>query len=86
MKKKVLASLMCVAMAATMLAGCGAAADTAATTDDAAATTTTAASTEAAAPAEEADASAGGDYTFEIIVKSYQSSYWQAAVRCKPGS
>ena len=80
MKKKVLASLMCVAMAATMLAGCGSAADTAATTDDAAATTTTAASTEAAAPAEEADASAGGDYTFEIIVKSYQSSYWQAAV------
>jgi ribose transport system substrate-binding protein len=80
MKKKVLASLMCVAMAATMLAGCGSAADTAATTDDAAATTTTAASTEEAAPAEEADASAGGDYTFEIIVKSYQSSYWQAAV------
>ena len=24
--------------------------------------------------------SAGGDFKFEIIVKSYQSSYWQAAV------
>ena len=24
---------------------------------------------------------ANGDYTFEIIVKSYQSSYWQAAVK-----
>ena len=29
--------------------------------------------------AEEA-VSANGDYSFEIIVKSYQSSYWQAAV------
>ena len=25
-------------------------------------------------------ATTGGDYKFEIIVKSYQSSYWQAAV------
>ena len=30
--------------------------------------------------AEEAAVTANGDYTFEIIVKSYQSSYWQAAV------
>lgn len=30
--------------------------------------------------AEEA-VTANGDYTFEIIVKSYQSSYWQAAVK-----
>lgn len=29
----------------------------------------------------ENDTSKGGDYTFEIIVKSYQSSYWQAAVK-----
>lgn len=78
MKKKVLASLMCVAMAATMLAGCGSSdsADTSTTTtttDDAAA-----ASTETADAS--SDTSASGDYSFEIIVKSYQSSYWQAAV------
>ena len=28
-----------------------------------------------------AEVVANGDYTFEIIVKSYQSSYWQAAVK-----
>ncbi len=33
----------------------------------------------AVASAEEV--TANGDYTFEIIVKSYQSSYWQAAVK-----
>ena len=27
------------------------------------------------------EVTANGDYTFEIIVKSYQSSYWQAAVK-----
>lgn len=36
-------------------------------------------SSEESAPAEETT-EAGGDYSFEIIVKSYQSSYWQAAV------
>ncbi len=89
MKKKVLASLLCVAMAATMVVGCGsktdapadapaaddAAADDAAT-DDAAADD---AATDDAATTD--DAAAGGDYHFEIIVKSYQSSYWQAAVK-----
>lgn len=89
MKKKVLASLLCVAMAATMAVGCGsktdapadapaaddAAADDAAT-DDAAADD---AATDDAATTD--DAAAGGDYHFEIIVKSYQSSYWQAAVK-----
>jgi len=86
MKKKVLASLLCVAMAATMVVGCGSssetttdapAADDAATddaaTDDAAADTADDAATDTA--------EAGGDYHFEIIVKSYQSSYWQAAVK-----
>ena len=32
------------------------------------------------AMAAESEVVANGDYTFEIIVKSYQSSYWQAAV------
>lgn len=40
------------------------------------------ASAEPEAPAEPAEpATTGGDYNFEIIVKSYQSSYWQAAVK-----
>ena len=73
MKKKVLASLLCVAMAATMAVGCGSKADAPAdapAADDA-----------AADDAATDDAAAGGDYHFEIIVKSYQSSYWQAAVK-----
>ena len=89
MKKKVLASLLCVAMAATMAVGCGSKTDAPAdapATDDAAAddaATDDAAADDAAADdaATTDDAAAGGDYHFEIIVKSYQSSYWQAAVK-----
>lgn len=87
MKKKVLASLLCVAMAATMVVGCGSSSDDAnapadnTTTDDAATDDTADdATTDDAATDDTADA-AGGDYHFEIIVKSYQSSYWQAAVK-----
>lgn len=86
MKKKVLASLLCVAMAATMVVGCGSSSDT--TTDapaaDDAATDDAATDDAAADTADDAatdTAEAGGDYHFEIIVKSYQSSYWQAAVK-----
>lgn len=87
MKKKVLATLLCASMAATMLAGCGggdapASAEPApAATEEAPAAEEPAAEEPAAeeeAPA--AEATTGGDYKFEIIVKSYQSSYWQAAV------
>lgn len=89
MKKKVLASLLCVAMAATMVVGCGSKADEPAdapAADDAAAddaATDDAAADDAATDdaATTDDAAAGGDYHFEIIVKSYQSSYWQAAVK-----
>ena len=89
MKKKVLASLLCVAMAATMAVGCGSKTDAPAdapATDDAAAddaATDDAAADDAATDdaATTDDAAAGGDYHFEIIVKSYQSSYWQAAVK-----
>ena len=81
MKKKVLATLLSVAMVATLLAGCGAKTEEAAPAADAAAEAPAA---EEAAPAEDAAAeeapAASGDYLFEIIVKSYQSSYWQAAV------
>ena len=74
MRKKFLATMMTAALAASLFVGCGeAATDETATTDAGAAETT-----------ESADAgtteAAGGDYHFEIIVKSYQSSYWQAAV------
>ncbi len=74
MKKKVLATLLSVAMVATLLAGCGA-------KEEAAAPATAAPTTaDEAAPATEEAAAPSGDYSFEIIVKSYQSSYWQAAV------
>ena len=64
MKKRVLASLLCVAMALTMFVGCGER------------------DTEAYDPAEDTlDIIGGKDYHFEIIVKSYQSSYWQAVVK-----
>ena len=81
MKKKVLAALMSIAMVASLLVGCGA-------KEEAPAAEAPAAATEEApaeeAPAEEAPAAeapaASGDLTFEVIVKSFQSSYWQAAV------
>jgi len=85
MKKKVLASIVSAAMIATLLAGCGGAAAPAAPAADAAP-----AATEEAAPAEEAPAAeaeapaadaAAGDLDFKIVVKSFQSSYWQAAVQ-----
>lgn len=72
MRKRVLATMLTAAMAASLFVGCGGAAST-----DTAATTDSGAATEAADDTTEA---AGGDYHFEIIVKSYQSSYWQAAV------
>lgn len=91
MKKKVLASLLCVAMAATMVVGCGSSSDANAPADnaaddakdDAADDAKDDAADDAASDADASNdtASAGGDYHFEIIVKSYQSSYWQAAVQ-----
>ncbi|MCM1174503.1 MAG: substrate-binding domain-containing protein [Blautia sp.] len=88
MKKKVLATLMSVSLAAALLVGCGdsgSAPASSSTADSSAASTDTAASSDSSAASTDtaADTStdaAGGDYTFEIIVKSYQSSYWQAAV------
>lgn len=78
MKKKVLASLMSVAMVASLLVGCGAKEEAPAA--DAPAAATEEAPAEEAPAAEEAAPAASGDLTFEVIVKSYQSSYWQAAV------
>ncbi|MBO4375884.1 MAG: substrate-binding domain-containing protein [Lachnospiraceae bacterium] len=76
MKKKVLATIMCAAMVATMLAGCGGS-----TADSSAAP----AKEEASAPAKTEEAApaaseSAGELNFKIVVKSFQSSYWQAAV------
>lgn len=70
MKKKVLAVLLCGCMAAGLVVGCGGKKEEA-KTDDAAKTEDTA----------KADGAKGGDYHFEVVVKSFQSSYWQAAVQ-----
>ena len=78
MKKKVLAALMSIAMVASLLVGCGAKEEAPAAEAPAAATEE--APAEEAPAAEEAAPAASGDLTFEVIVKSYQSSYWQAAV------
>ena len=81
MKKKVLATLLSVAMVATLLAGCGAAAPA----EEAAAP----AATEEAAPAEDAAAeepaaeeaaAPAGDMKFEIVSKGFQHQYWQAVL------
>lgn len=80
MKKKVLATLLSVAMVATLLAGCGSAA--------APAEEPAPAATEEAAPAEEAEeasaaeaaAPAAGDMKFEIVSKGFQHQYWQAVL------
>lgn len=73
MKKKILAILLTSMMAMSMVA-CG---SKDAATDEPAAND--AADTEDVAD-DTADA-AGNDYHFEIIVKSFQSTYWQAAVK-----
>lgn len=79
--KKFLAICLSAAMTMSLLSACGGAAAPAA--DAAPAATEAAApaedtSTEAAAPAADA---ASGDLDFKIVVKSFQSSYWQAAVQ-----
>lgn len=94
MKKKVLALLMVTVMAMALLAGCGGSGNSGGSSggNDAGANAGANAGGNAGGDTGNAggdttggdtgsDAAAGGDYTFEIIVKSYQSSYWQAAVK-----
>lgn len=73
MKKKVLAVLLSGCMVAGLLAGCGGKKEEA--SDKAAGTDTKTEDTS------EGSDKGGGDYSFEVIVKSFQSSYWQAAVQ-----
>lgn len=81
MKKKALSIIISLVATATLLTGCGGA-DTA--TADSSADTSAPAATEAAASDDGDSApasSSGGDLEFKIVVKSFQSSYWQAAVQ-----
>ena len=79
MKKRILATIMSVAMVATLLVGCGAKEAEAPAAEAPAAEAPAAEEPAAEAPAAEEPA-AGEAYHFEVIVKSFQSSYWQAAV------
>ena len=77
MKKRFLATLMVIAMIATMLVGCGKNTPSDVKQSD---------TPKDSKPAETAKAETQtpvktDDLKFEIIVKSYQSSYWQAAVK-----
>ena len=84
MKKRVLATLMSVSLVAAMLVGCGNSDSTPASSSNDSSTSKTESSGDSSSASTDASstdtASTGGDYKFEIIVKSYQSSYWQAAV------
>ena len=78
MKKKVLASLLCAAMVAATLVGCG---NNAAPATNAPAAEEPAAAEEAPAAEEEApaaEAAPAGDLHFEIVSKGFQHQYWQA--------
>ncbi len=85
MKKKVLASLLCVAMVAATLVGCGSAAEEATTEAPAAEEEAPAAEEEAPAAEEEAPAAEeeapAGDLHFEIVSKGFQHQYWQAVLK-----
>lgn len=66
MKKKILAVLLGGCMVAGLLAGCGGGNNTADSGSDS---------------GDSKESSSGGGYHFEVVVKSFQSSYWQAAVK-----
>ena len=68
MKKKVLAVLLGGCMVVGMLAGCGSSSETAKSDGD----------TKTEEGSESGDSKG---YHFEVVVKSFQSSYWQAAVQ-----
>ena len=76
MKKKLLSALLCVAMVASLVIGCGAKEEAAAPEAPAA--------TEEAAPEAEAEAeteAAEGGFHFEIVSKGFQHAFWQAVYK-----
>ena len=73
MKKKLLSALLCVAMVASLVVGCGA--------KEEAPAEAPAATEEAPAEEEEAAAPAEGGYSFEIVSKGFQHAFWQAVYK-----
>ena len=67
MKKKVLAVLLGGCMVAGLLAGCGG--------------SSSSSSSDSSSDSAKSDGDSGKGYHFEVVVKSFQSSYWQAAVQ-----
>ena len=67
MKKRVLAVLLGGCMVAGLLAGCGG--------------SPSSSSSDSSSDTKKADGDSGKGYHFEVVVKSFQSSYWQAAVQ-----
>ena len=67
MKKRVLAVLLGGCMVAGLLAGCGG--------------SSSSSSSDSSSDSAKADGDSGKGYHFEVVVKSFQSSYWQAAVQ-----
>ena len=67
MKKRVLAVLLGGCMVAGLLAGCGG--------------SSSSSSDSSSSDDKKADSGSGNSYQFEVVVKSFQSSYWQAAVQ-----
>lgn len=72
MKKRLLSALLCVAMVASLVVGCGAKEEPAAEAP---------AATEEAPAEEEAAAPAEGGYSFEIVSKGFQHAFWQAVYK-----
>ena len=67
MKKRVLAVLLGGCMVAGLLAGCGG--------------SSSSNSSDSSSDSAKSDGDSGKGYHFEVVVKSFQSSYWQAAVQ-----
>lgn len=75
MSKKLLSLILCIVMVASLLAGCGG------TSSTPAQSSAPPASSKPADPAPEAKPADDEELNFAIIVKSYQSTYWLAAVK-----
>ena len=76
MKKKIVCAMMCVAMVATSLVGCGSKADDTAT-DNAGTETTDDAAGDDAAAADDAAANAGSGKVYYLNFKPEQAEAWQ---------
>lgn len=77
MKKKIVCAMMCVAMVATSLVGCGSKADDTTTTDNAGTETTDDAATDDAAASDDAAANAGSGKVYYLNFKPEQADDWK---------